>query len=216
MWRTREPAPDSIRAFLDREAGKPFSYPAVGGTRREPVAAPPGFDLDHNRVRLGEGQAVFEAARAALELWEMFPAPWARIEPGYRVERAAGPPPIREGTVVAMVARALGLWWLSACRVVYTIEEAEPLRRVGFAYGTLPGHVERGEERFSVELHPDGSVWYDILAFSTPRYWLVRLGYPLARRLQRRFVRDSLAAMVRAARSPGPGTANAPAAASRP
>jgi uncharacterized protein (UPF0548 family) len=65
-------------------------------------------------------------------------------------------------------------------------------------------------------MHPDGSVWYDLLAFSTPRYWLVRLGYPLTRRLQRRFVRDSLAAMVRAARPAGPGTASAPAAASGP
>ena len=216
MWHLREPSPDAVRAFLDRQAAEPLSYPSVGATRREPVPAPPGFDLDHNRVRLGEGRAVFEAARAALERWEMFPAPWVRIEPGFRVDAEAGPPPIRQGTVVAVVARALGLWWPSAARVIYTIDETEPLRRFGFAYGTLPGHVERGEKRFSVELRPDGSVWYDILAFSTPRYWLVRLGYPLARRLQRRFVRDSLAAMVRAARPPGPGAGSGPAGPPRP
>jgi uncharacterized protein (UPF0548 family) len=215
MWHLREPTPDAIRAFLGRQAGEPFSYPAVGATGREPVAAPPGFDLDHNRVRLGDGRAVFEAARAALARWEMFPAPWARIEPGFRLDPEAGPPPLREGTVVAIVARAFGLWWLSACRLVYTIDEAGPLRRFGFAYGTLPGHVERGEERFSVELHPDGSVWYDLMAFSTPRYWLARLAYPLTRRLQRRFVRDSLAAMVRAASPDGPGPGGTAAAASR-
>lgn len=195
MWHLREPSPERIRAFLSGQAGESFSYPAVGATRQEPVAAPAGYDLDHNRARLGDGVEAFEAACDAIRRWVMFPAPWTRIEP--RGEH--GHPPIREGTVVAMVARALGLWWLSACRIVYTLDESSQTgpvrRRYGFAYGTLPRHVERGEERFSVELRDDGCVWYDLLAFSTPRYWAARLGYPLARRLQRRFVRDSLAAM---------------------
>jgi hypothetical protein len=64
--------------------------------------------------------------------------------------------------------------------------------------GTLPGHAESGEERFTVEWREaDGAVWYDILAFSRPRQLLARLGYPFARRLQRRFARDSAAAMRR-------------------
>lgn len=71
-------------------------------------------------------------------------------------------------------------------------------RRFGFAYGTLPAHVEEGEERFCIELHDDGTVWYDLRAFSRPRYWPVRLGKPLARRLQRRFARESQAAMYHA------------------
>ena len=218
MWYLTEPGPQRIRGFLDRQAEEPFSYPAVGATRPEPgapVEAPPGHDLDHNRTFLGDGPEVFDAACAALARWEMFPAAWARIEPRIEVgsEPSAGsaggpgPPPIREGTVVAMVARALGVWWLSACRIVYTLDErldSGPVRRrFGFAYGTLPGHVERGEERFTVELLEDGTAWYDLLAFSTPRYWMVRLGYPIARRLQRRFVVDSLAAMRRAAAETG-------------
>jgi uncharacterized protein (UPF0548 family) len=73
------------------------------------------------------------------------------------------------------------------------------VRRCGFAYGTLPHHVERGEERFSVEWHPDDTVWYDVRAFSRPRYWPVRLAFPLARWLQRRFVTESKAAMQKAA-----------------
>jgi len=48
---------------------------------------------------------------------------------------------------------------------VYVIDETVPVRRFGFAYGTLPAHVEQGEERFSVELHADGAVWYDLRAF---------------------------------------------------
>ena len=49
-----------------------------------------------------------------------------------------------------------------------------------------------------MEWQEDDSVWYDILAFSRPNHFLARLGYPIVRRLQRRFARDSAAAMKRA------------------
>ena len=98
-----------------------------------------------------------------------------------------------------MVARIFGVWWLNACRIVYAVSEEGPVNRFGFAYGTLPEHPESGEERFTVEWHQaDDSVWYDILAFSRPHHVLARLGYPYVRRLQKRFARDSAAAMVRA------------------
>jgi uncharacterized protein (UPF0548 family) len=186
----REPSRQALHEFLARQEREPFSYSEVGLSRS---GTPAGYDVDHNRVRLGEGKAVFDAACAALARWEMFPSPWTRIEP-------AGAP-IAAGNVVAMVARIFGLWWLNACRIVYLLDESEPVRRFGFAYGTLPHHVERGEERFSVEWQADDSVWYDLRAFSRPRFWAARLGYPMARRLQRRFVRDSQAAMVRGAAS---------------
>ena len=91
-------------------------------------------------------------------------------------------------------ARAhLGLWWLNATRIVYTIDEP---RRFGFAYGTLPRHAEKGEERFLVEHLDDDTVWYDVLAYSRPRHILARIGYPLARRYQKRFGRESKASMA--------------------
>jgi uncharacterized protein (UPF0548 family) len=103
--------------------------------------------------------------------------------------------PIEPGTTVAVVSSQFGFWALSASRIVYVIDESG---RYGFAYGTLPTHAEIGEERFTVELNSsDESVWYDIFAFSRPRP-LVRLANPVARRLQKRFARDSMAAMRRA------------------
>jgi uncharacterized protein (UPF0548 family) len=91
------------------------------------------------------------------------------------------------------------MWWLNASRIVYVIDEGGPLTRFGFAYGTLPEHAESGEERFLIEWERDSDeVWYSILAFSRPRHWLALAGYPLVRRLQRRFGRESAAAMVRA------------------
>ena len=94
----------------------------------------------------------------------------------------------------------------NACRIVYVVDEEGPVTRFGFANGTLPGHAEAGEERFLVEWdRASGEVGYDILAFSRPHSFLARLGYPYVRRVQRRFGRESAAAMMRAVGSPEPG-----------
>src|SRR5262249_16358600 len=122
--------------------------------------------------------------------FRMFPGTWVLIEP-----RGA---PIEKEQMLAMVARVFGVWWVNACRIVYVLDEEEPVRRFGFAYGTLPAHIERGEERFSVEWRDDDPVWYGPGAVSRPRYGAVRLGSPIARTLQRRFVRESKLAMQRA------------------
>ncbi|QYM79995.1 DUF1990 domain-containing protein [Horticoccus luteus] len=188
MWSLSQPAETKVSALLARQQGAALSYAQIGASATP--ATPAGFNLDHNRIGLGRGAAAYAAARAAVARWEMFPRPWTRIAPANA--------PIEAGTVVAMQAHALGLWWLNACRIVYVVDEAAPVRRWGFAYGTLPAHVERGEERFTVEWRDDDSVWYDLRAFSQPRYWAARVAKPLARRLQRKFVRDSQAAMVAA------------------
>ena len=180
MWTLRRPSAELVRNFLERERRCSFSYPEVGATRGR---MPAGYDVDRNRVRLGEGSAVFERAREALWRWEMFPPGWTRVE-------AHGP--IEEGRTVLVLIRIFGLWWLNSARIVYVIDEP---RRAGFAYGTLPAHVERGEECFSVEWLPDDSVWYDLCSFSRPRLWLARAARPLARSQQRRFVRESQAAL---------------------
>jgi len=92
--------------------------------------------------------------------------------------------PIAEGTVVGVLGRPLGVWSLNAWRIAYTIEEENPmLRRYGFAFGTLPEHVERGEERFTVEWHgDDDSVWYEEFAFACPAHPLAGVGRPFAQR----------------------------------
>jgi uncharacterized protein (UPF0548 family) len=185
MFSLRRPSELELTAFRLRQGRRAFSYPHPGCTRTE--TCPPGYVADHTRVGLGHGPGVFAAAREVLRSWGQFPAPWAVIAPPV--------PPVREGAVAVVLARVGGVWVRSAARVVYATDEPG---RFGYAYGTLPGHVERGEERFLVEMLADGSVWYDLLAYSRPGHPLVRLGYPLARRLQRRFARDSAAAVRRA------------------
>jgi uncharacterized protein (UPF0548 family) len=186
MMLLRRPGPEAVRGFLADQARRPFSYEAVGGTRAGP---PRGWVVDRNRVRLGAGAEVFARAVAALRRWAMFDLGW--------VAATASGAAIEPGAPVAVLVR-FGAWWLNAARIVYTIDEP---RRFGFAYGTLPDHAERGEERFLVEMdETTGEVSYEILAFSRPRL-LARLGYPLARRLQRRFAKDSMAAMAAAVRA---------------
>lgn len=178
-----KPSDSQTRSFLERERPLPFSYAAVGSTQNEtPV---PGFDNDINFAELGQGEAVWTAAKEAIRQWKMFPGGWACIWPETT--------PIRAGEVVAMQAKVTGLWWLNSCRIVYVIDIQD---KFGFAYGTLPGHVECGEELFMVERMPDGTVRYVIKAFSRPRVWVARLGYPIARAYQRKFIRDSKASML--------------------
>jgi uncharacterized protein (UPF0548 family) len=186
-----EPSPQWISRFLDAQRDAPFSYDEVGASR-EGAKAPTGYGVDHNHARLGRGRDTFERAVAALYSWKMFDVGWARLVPADA--------PVEVGMTVAVLARHFGFYSLNPCRISYTIEEEEGgLVRRGFAYGTLPEHGGRGEERFTVEWRrDDDSVFYELYAFSQPNHFLAKLGYPLARSLQRRFARDSLRAMVHA------------------
>ena len=183
MFRLTRPSDAAIRAHLQRQAELPFSYPEVGATV-DLDRAPARYRIDRNRSALGHGEACFEAARSASRNWRMFELGWAEI--------CWPDSPIKDGAVVGVLAHTLGLWSLSACRIVYVIDEPD---RFGFAYGTLPDHAGRGEERFLIEREPDGRVCYDLRAFSRPGLVITHLGYFWMRILQRRFARDSMAVM---------------------
>jgi uncharacterized protein (UPF0548 family) len=188
MWSFRKPTIEVIRRFLDGQRELDLSSPFDGVTKGTP---PPRFAVDQTRMKLGSGETAFVAAKAALERWDQFRLNWLEAYPTET--------PIRSGEAVAILVHAAGLWWLEACRIVYTIDEDGRTKRFGFANGTLPDHPLTGEERFLVEWNrADDSVWYEILAVSRPRHLLARLGYPFVRLMQKRFGRDSAAAVVRA------------------
>ena len=188
MFSATWPDDEAIRLFLTAQQQLPYSYVEIGATKTIP---PQGYDIDHNRIELGTGREVFTRAKEAVRRWEMFNLGWLQLW-----TPAA---PIAVGTTVAVLAHVWSIWILNACRIVYVIDDTGPIDVFGFAYGTLPGHVERGEERFTVQWnHADDSVWYDLLAFSRPNHWLTRLGYLYVRRLQKRFARASQQAMLSA------------------
>jgi uncharacterized protein (UPF0548 family) len=190
MFFLSRPTMQRINRFRDAAEQDSFSYPQVGATCEGVI--PEGYNVDHNRIRLGEGISLLERAHAALQAWKMFELGW--------VELIHPAEPMAPGQTVLVLAHTFGLYSLSANRVIAMIDEEDGQTwRRGFSYGTLLHHVEHGEERCSVEYHRDDeSVWYDILAFSIPQHPLAKLGYPLSRAAQRRFAVDSKAAMLRA------------------
>ncbi len=186
-----KPSKDDIDAFLLQEKNKSFSYPDVGATRGK---IPAGYAVDHHRIILGQGKQTFDRAKSVIRHWTMFQLNW--------IELCWPAAPIEVGTDVAVLIKYFGLWSLNASRIIYLVDEKGSPERFGFAYGTLPDHAEKGEERFMVEWNKeDDSVWYDLMAFSRPNHVLSLLAYPLVRNLQKLFAKDSLSAMAKAVAS---------------
>jgi uncharacterized protein (UPF0548 family) len=190
LFRLTAPTDDEIGRFISKQKDSDFSYPEVGASAN---SAPPGYNIDHNRIRLGRGEVTWQRAVEAIRGWKMFSMPWVNL---YWPSA-----PILVGTEVAVSVHLFGFYSLNACRIVHVVDEESPMKRFGFAYGTLAEHAESGEERFTIEWNQNkDEVWYDILAFSRPRQVFAKLGYPLSRLLQKRFAEGSKAAMLRATR----------------
>ena len=186
MIRVRRPSGREIEAIL--AASEPFSYPEVGATAT-PERISADYDVDRHEFLVGKGRETFARARSALADWRHFEVPWVQFH-------RTGP--VAPGQVVATVIGIAGVWLINPCRVVYA-DLSSPGDSVVYAYGTLPGHAESGEERFRVWFDPASSeVRYQISAFSRPAIFLSRIGYPLARRVQKSFARSSAAALIEA------------------
>lgn len=195
MFLLRPPTPLALKRLLQEQQSLPFSYAPVGGTRTE---IPAGYVVDHNEVVLGEGKAVFLKAVRALREWRMFDMSWISLWP----QEA----PIKADQTLAVIAQHFGLWSVNVARILYVIDETvtkddKTIHRFGFGYGTLPAHAMMGEERFLVEWdETEDIVIYEVVAYSKPHHLLARLGYPIARRLQKQFGPSSLAAVRHAVR----------------
>lgn len=126
----------------------------------------------------------FDAAADELLGWQL------QSRAGLRV--AASEPVAEVGTVVSMSLGVGPLALRIPCRVVEVVDE--PGRR-GFAYATLPGHPECGEEWFVLEQMPDGGLRLTVSAVSRPATLLARLGGPVSRAVQQWMTRRYLRAL---------------------
>lgn len=157
---------------LERLCAAPLTYDEVGATRQE---LPPGYRHVRRQDAIGTGRARFEAASRALLAWDVQRRAGLSVRPSQET--------VAEG-VVAVQRLGIGFAAVKApVRVVYVVDEP---RRRGFAYGTLRGHPETGEESFVVELRDDDSVVFTLTAFSRPSWWIVRLTHPVGRVVQER------------------------------
>lgn len=159
-------------------SGLSLTYGDVGATAGR---MPDGYLHTRESSPIGTGRARFEQAATGVLAWGM--------------QRGAGFT-VESSTTTAQPGTELivKLGFIPApCRVVYLLDE--PHRR-GFAYGTLSGHPETGEELFSVRHDPSTDVVYaEVLAFSRAATWWSRLGGPVTSGIQRWATRRYLGAL---------------------
>ncbi|GAA0422491.1 DUF1990 domain-containing protein [Actinoplanes capillaceus] len=149
-----------------------LTYPHVGFTRTGRL--PSGYRHLRYRTRIGTGEEVLRRTGEAILSFRMHRAIGTRITAD--VDRAA-----------TGVLLTVGIGPLRApCEVVWTVEEDD---RIGFAYGTRPGHPATGEEAFLAERDEHGEVWFSVTAFSRPAGTFMRLAGPFAVGFQHAYAR---------------------------
>ena len=147
---------------------------------------PEGFHHHCYDVELGTGLQTFERAVRGLKSWEAHRIAGVRVFPDDQE--------IRKGATVIVTLGTPLLALAAPCRIVSTIDGQN---RWGFAYGTLPGHPEQGEEAFVVSIAPDETVRFEIEAFSRPADILVRMAGPVGRGFQQGGTRNYLSTLKR-------------------
>ncbi|MDG3013079.1 DUF1990 domain-containing protein [Speluncibacter jeojiensis] len=142
----------------------PLTYPLIGTER----AAPAGHRQFERSARIGHGDENFRRASDLVLSWG--------LQLGAGLRPRASSPTVEPDAVCELRLGVVPLGLTAPCRVVAVYED-EHAR--GFAYGTLPGHPESGEELFLVEREPDGGVRLRIRAFSRPATRVARWSGPL-------------------------------------
>lgn len=201
-----------------------MSYAAVGATRNDDLLRHPpiGYRPLVRRRRIGHGDARFEWAWVEAMTWgiqrragfkvrvEESPAevtensyipvtfdeagePARAVPTDHVLFGPDGTAIVKPGDTVTLLIPFTLIRVPAPARVVYVIDE--PKRR-GFAYGTVDGHPEDGEEAFLVEQRDDGSVWLEIRAFSRPAGWFWWMVYPVLRVTQAYYTRRYLHALA--------------------
>ncbi|GGF40684.1 DUF1990 family protein [Subtercola lobariae] len=205
-------------------SGQALTYAAIGASQADDLMyyPPKGFRPFEATVRLGSGDERFESAAEAVLTWGIQRGSGMTIEnielpPGTGSEYAGliydadgtpigprepgeghvytedGTPHVAPGVSAELVVHVFGVKFVAPVRVVSVTNDEH---RVGFAYGTLPGHPETGEESFMVERRADDSVWVTIRSFSRPSTWYFKLGSPLVRWQQRKATKQYLRALL--------------------
>jgi len=135
-------------------------------------------------VDLGSDPAVFDAASDGSRRWVAHRGAGLRFAPADA--------PIATGVSVVVGITLPVLTVVAPCRIVWTVNEAD---RFGFAYGTLAGHPESGEESFVVAQTATG-IRFEVTAVSRPAGMVAHIGAPIARAIQRRTSQRYLSALA--------------------
>ncbi len=160
-----------------RMAAGGLNYPGIGSTEHGPT--PERYTCLVSQTYLGDGLAVYRRVAQGILTWEL--------------QRRSGLLVRTEPDVVIPGARVvsgfgIGPFRINApCEVVWVRRPVpgDGPQSAGFGYGTLPGHPERGEEAFEVEIDARNRVLLKITAFSRHSNWFYTAGGLVARAAQR-------------------------------
>jgi uncharacterized protein (UPF0548 family) len=164
------------------------TYAEIGASRDEVL--PSGYHHVRLEERIGDA-AAFERACVGLRTWAAHEGAGLRIYPDE---------PVAPDATVIGVTSIGPVQMVVACRIVAMFKEPDVF---GFAYGTLPGHPERGEESFTLERR-GGDTYFTVQAFSKPVDPLARLSGPVGRAVQRSVSRRYVTALRRFVESDSP------------
>ncbi|MGE5696220.1 MAG: DUF1990 domain-containing protein [Candidatus Sericytochromatia bacterium] len=146
----------------------PFTYDDVGATAGR---MPDGYHHVRRCARIGTGRTRFDEAVSRVMRWGMLRGAGARVTASTEIAQVGSVVLVSLGPVRA------------PCRVVYVIDDEN---RRGFAYGTLAGHPESGEELFAVRFDPsDDGVYAEVVAFSRHATWWSKAAAPVTSLIQR-------------------------------
>jgi uncharacterized protein (UPF0548 family) len=155
-----------------------LTYTEVGATAGP---LPDGYHHVHRTAVIGTGRQRFADAGDKVMRWGMLRGAGVGVEATTEVAEVGAEVLVGLGPIRA------------PCRVVYVVDEAD---RRGFAYGTLPGHPETGEELFAVRYDPaTDDVYAEVAAFSRHGSWWSRLGAPVTSLMQRLITKRYLSAV---------------------
>jgi uncharacterized protein (UPF0548 family) len=189
-----------------------LNYAAIGATASPEVLSfpPAGFFPSEFRHRIGSGAGRFDVAGRLLMTWGAmrgagFEVQDVEAESAAASPRGTGPLYLQDGTpwitpgMTAQLAcrgRAAGID--GPVKVLSVIDEPG---RIGYVYGTCPGHAAQAERLFLLEHEEDDSVWFTVRSISRPVTARTPLGRARFRTAQRNAERRFVTALhpVRAA-----------------
>jgi uncharacterized protein (UPF0548 family) len=168
---TMQPSDTYLADLVEQLDTAPLTYSEHGQTGSENL--PAGYHYQQARAVIGRGNGAWDKAKDGLLTWQCHRRAGLTVYPSDA--------PLDPGTVVVAAAHLGPFYLLIPCRVIYRTDDPG---RFGFAYGTLPGHPERGEEAFHVVRDEAGTVSFEVVAFSKPADLLTKLGGPVSRLAQ--------------------------------
>lgn len=191
-----KPTLAEIEALVEGEfKGRELNHPHAGASATAPDLPPAvatgGFMLTSNRRRIGTGKAAYDSAVNAVKRWEQLQLSW----------NFTTTPAVEAGARICSATQTVVPWSVLPAQVVYAREEAAEFgpsdkgSRFAVGLASLSGHLLAGEERFAVEQHADGSVWFEVFLFSKPNTLLAWLSLPVIKLMQIRYVNDAITAV---------------------